>query len=176
MILVCLMANTNTFFCASDSMRLLLFKSYNYRMDCKRSTRRLLCVPLITCMCAVELMQNEPFDSLKQRFLTKSRYQPAIQTWTPGLLKEVQGVADGAGIDFNTMYLFQIIEDLDNYIGYTRHQCTALGVHQTDTQPTLLAQNMDPPNFLHGFPTIFHHYSFHGIAGVCVYGPRTFRT
>ena len=72
------------------------------------------------------------------------------------MLQEVRGLANGAGIDFDTMYFFQISEEFENYAAYTRHKCTAIGVHKTESQPTLLAQNMDPPNFLHGHPTVLH--------------------
>jgi len=106
---------------------------------------------------------HDSFDSLKCRFLRHTDYDKAIETWTPELMDEIRGIADGAGIDYNTLFLFQIGEELDAYYKTIHPKCTAIGVHKTDHQPTLLAQNMDPPNVLHGFPTVLHIVDSNGL-------------
>jgi hypothetical protein len=37
-----------------------------------------------------------------------------------------------------------------------RSHCTSIGKARTDSTPTILAQNMDPPQFLHGHPVVLH--------------------
>jgi hypothetical protein len=41
-----------------------------------------------------------------RKFLAATDFRPAIDRWTPGLLDEVRSIADGAGVDFDTMFAF----------------------------------------------------------------------
>src|SRR5262245_19473286 len=50
-------------------------------------------------------------DGFIEQFFKKTDFLPAIKKWTPDLLDEVRGIADGAGIDFNTMLLFQLPDE-----------------------------------------------------------------
>ena len=36
-----------------------------------------------------------------QRFVKQSNYLPAIKKWTPDLLDEIKGLAEGSGLDFD---------------------------------------------------------------------------
>ncbi|NQT24861.1 hypothetical protein HQ585_05880 [candidate division KSB1 bacterium] len=105
----------------------------------------------------VEQMHELQIDSVKTEYLAKIRYQNAIQQWNPALLDEVRGIADGADVDFETLFLFQMGEEFLTYLNETQpKRCTAIGVSHTDDAPCIVAQNMDPPYFLHGFPTLLH--------------------
>ena len=97
------------------------------------------------------------FEDTKRAFLSKNKYKDAILSWNPDLLNEVEGIAKGSGIDFETIFLFQMGEELHSQSGITNlSRCTSIGVSKSDKNPCLVAQNMDPPYFLHGFPTLLH--------------------
>jgi isopenicillin-N N-acyltransferase-like protein len=96
-----------------------------------------------------------PAETYIRKLLEASDFQPAIERWTPGLLDEVRGIADGAGVDFQTMYAFQLIDetwvmsdDLD------LSECTTIGARKRGDTPAIVAQNLDIPSFYHGFQTV----------------------
>jgi hypothetical protein len=59
----------------------------------------------------LEKTYGVPADVFIARFLERTDFKPAIERWTPGLLDEVRGIADGAGLDFDTVYAFQLIDE-----------------------------------------------------------------
>ncbi len=90
-----------------------------------------------------------------RRFLRYTDFRPSIERWTPGLLDEVRGIADGAGVDFETMFAFQLIDetwvmsrDLE------LHKCTAIAAGKRAGFPAFTAQTQDMPGLYHGFPTV----------------------
>lgn len=91
------------------------------------------------------------------KFLKHTDYLPAMRKWTPGLLEEVRGIAQGAGIDFETMIVFQLIDEYWVHgPGVAGEHCSALGLSRRGDQPSLVAQNMDLEGFRDGFQTILH--------------------
>ena len=106
---------------------------------------------------ASEMMHNMKINDIRNDFLQKTDYLDAIKKWTPELIDEIKGISDGSGIDFDTIFLFQISEELESYgRDVFMQRCTSINVNKTDSNPTYVAQNMDPPPFLHGFPTLLH--------------------
>ncbi|MBN2008579.1 hypothetical protein JW960_04445 [candidate division KSB1 bacterium] len=106
---------------------------------------------------ATEAKYGLPLNDIKDDFLRQTDYVEAIKKWTPELLDEIKGIADGTGIDFDLIYLLQISEELDNCAPHPdMFRCTSVSVNKTDNSPTIVAQNMEPPRFLHGFPTLLH--------------------
>ena len=104
-----------------------------------------------------EAMSNMKFAEIKDKFLKNVKYKDAILKWNPDLMDEIKGIADGSGIDYDTIFLFQIGEELESNLGLVNSfKCTSIGVNKKDKFPCYVAQNMDPPNFLHGFPTLLH--------------------
>ena len=51
-------------------------------------------------------------DIFINTFLDSTDYIPAIKKWTPDLLEEIKGISDGSGIDFNTIFAFQLIDEI----------------------------------------------------------------
>lgn len=97
-----------------------------------------------------ESLEMSP-DKYLREFEEATDFQPAIERWCPGLLEEVAGMAEGAGVDFETMYSFQMG---DEHYWYQRKKwlektgvegvgCSALGVFGEANGRPLLAQNMD---------------------------------
>jgi len=99
---------------------------------------------------------RDPDDFLKD-FLEWADFKDSIDKWAPGMLDEVRGIADGAGIDFETMYAFQLGDEemvydfkecklkkeAEEKNSETGQHCSALGVFGQQDQPNYLAQNMD---------------------------------
>ena len=52
-----------------------------------------------------------PADAFIKKFVSHTQYLAAMKKWTPDLVEEVKGLADGAGIDFDTMLVFQWIDE-----------------------------------------------------------------
>jgi len=103
----------------------------------------------------IEKTYSVPAATYIQRLLEASDFQPAIERWTPGLLDEVRGIADGAGIDFQTMYAYQLIDEtwvMSDDLGLSK--CTTIGVRRRGDSPALVAQTLDLPAFYHGYQTV----------------------
>ncbi len=95
-------------------------------------------------------------DTFVKKFLKKTNFQKAIMRWTPDLWEELKGIADGADVELNTMYAFQLIDEMW-VIGrdVQANNCTTIGVKKTKS-PSIVAQNLDIPGFYHGFQTLLH--------------------
>ncbi len=90
-----------------------------------------------------------------QNLLKKTDFKPAIARWTPGLLDEVRGVADGAEVDFDTMYAYQLIDEIwamNDDLGLSK--CTSIAAGKRNGSPAYVAQTLDIPTFYHGFQTV----------------------
>ncbi len=89
------------------------------------------------------------------RFLQRTDFVSAIQKWTPDLLDEVRGIADGCGLSFETMLAFQLIDELwaneDLIVG---EHCTAIGFPTTAEEPAYLGQTLDVETFRDGFQIV----------------------
>ena len=94
-------------------------------------------------------------------FLTGTRFKPAIQRWTPDLWDEIEGLGEGASVDFNTMFAWQLMDEEWWYrkerfaLAATLNRCSALGVFGEGGAP-LLAQNMDIYTHTDGYQTLLH--------------------
>jgi isopenicillin-N N-acyltransferase-like protein len=90
-----------------------------------------------------------------KRFMATSNFQPAIKKWTPGLLDEVRGIADGADVPFDEIYVFQLADEIWSMGKWAmKHKCTAISVNRRGDQPTIVAQTMDIPGFYQKYPTL----------------------
>lgn len=98
---------------------------------------------------------KRPADEAIRQFLTATDFIPAIQHWTPDLLDEVHGLAEGAGQPFDTMLAFQLGDELYAYLDLRAHDhCSALGVAPADRRSGWVAQTMDLEPIYDGFQTI----------------------
>lgn len=96
-------------------------------------------------------------DRLIQRFLAETNFVPAIRKWTPDLLDEVRGIADGAGLPFETMFAFQLVDEMWVYLDQpTASHCSSMGVAKSGAHPAYVAQNVDLEAFRDGFQVVLH--------------------
>lgn len=103
----------------------------------------------------IEKTYGVPADDFIAEFLKKTDFKPAISRWTPGLLDEVRGIADAAGVDFDTMYAYQLIDELWA-IGpdVMPAKCTTIAAGKRNGKPAYVAQTLDIPEFYHGYQTV----------------------
>jgi hypothetical protein len=103
----------------------------------------------------IELNYQIPADEFIQIFLDSTDYIPAIQKWTPYILDEIRGISAGSDLDFNTIFAFQLIDEIWTSARLINipHHCTSLGInnYKKDGGPNYIAQNIDITPFYHGF-------------------------
>jgi sugar phosphate isomerase/epimerase len=103
----------------------------------------------------LEKTYSVPAATYIEKLLEASDFEPAIERWTPGLLDEVRGIADGAGVDFETMYAFQLVDEIwvmSDDLNFSK--CTSIAARKRGDSPALVAQTLDIPTFYHGFQTV----------------------
>jgi isopenicillin-N N-acyltransferase-like protein len=88
------------------------------------------------------------------RFLQRTDFVSAIQKWTPDLLDEVRGIADGCGLSSETMLAFQLIDELWASGEVVFEHCTAIGFPATAKEPAHLGETLDVETFRDGFQVI----------------------
>jgi hypothetical protein len=96
-------------------------------------------------------------DVFIKRFLAHTEYQKAIREWTPELWDEVEGISEGSGVDFDTVFAFQLVDEMW-VLGrdLLADKCTTIGIAGSDDHPAMVAQTLDIPTFYHGFQTLLH--------------------
>lgn len=90
-------------------------------------------------------------------FERDTSFLPAIRELTPGLLEEVEGIADGASIPLRTCLALQCMDQHWTHMaGLTTRtdRCSTAAVAPAGDHPTRLAQNMDLPKFVDGFQVL----------------------
>ena len=96
-------------------------------------------------------------DAFIAKFVDRTQYVQAIRKWTPDLMDEVRGIADGANIPFDTMLVFQLVDEYWIFGGpVASEHCSGLGVARRGDRPTVVAQNMDLEGFRQGFQVVLH--------------------
>ncbi len=103
-----------------------------------------------------ESYRTDP-DVFIRDFLAATSFQTAAKKWTPDLMVEIRGIAKGAGLDFDTAFAFQLVDEMW-VLGkeVQAEKCTTVGVAKTGPNPSVVAQNLDIPSFYHGFQTLLH--------------------
>ena len=98
------------------------------------------------------------------RLLAQTDFIPAIERWTPDLLEEVRGIAEGANIDFRYTFARQLSDEepwfrremesgSDDETGGGL-ACSSIGLSARDDRPTVIGQNMDTPAWYDGLQVL----------------------
>jgi predicted choloylglycine hydrolase len=97
-------------------------------------------------------------DAFIQKFVKKTAFLPAMTKWTPELVEEVKGIAEGAEVDYPTLLVFQLLDEVwatgPEVVG---ERCSSLGVSRNGPRPATIAQNMDLPPYYDGFQIVLHN-------------------
>jgi len=104
---------------------------------------------------------NADADRFISAFLKQTDYVSAIWRWTPDLLVEIRGIADGSEMPFDTILAYQFLDEIwVNGKAVQREvaaeHCSGMGVAKKGTNPAYIAQNMDLESFRDGFQTVLH--------------------
>lgn len=102
-----------------------------------------------------------PADSFLHQFLTSTNFIPAVEKFTPDILEEVRGIAEGAGQTFNDIFAFQLTDEYwvyeDKLSNDTiNHHCSGIGIPALNGNPAYVAQNMDLDAWMDGYQIILH--------------------
>ncbi len=142
---------------AAPSLRVLELEGTPHARGLKHGTElRQEIATLITSWKAdIERTHGVDADEFVARFLAETDFIPAIEKWTPGLMDEVRGIAEGAGVEFSTMLAYQLPDEmwaLGNTI--SGDHCTGIGVDARGDEPAIVGQNLDVPRWYHVQPTV----------------------
>ena len=98
--------------------------------------------------------QEDP-DTFIAKFLLVTDYKTAVEQWMPELMQELQGISEGSGVDFETIFMHQLGDEYwFNAKDVMAHSCSSFGVNKSANLPSITAQNMDIPEYYHGFQTV----------------------
>lgn len=99
--------------------------------------------------------QPNDADSYLDQFFSQTDYLSAITHWTPDLLEEVKGIAEGSGQTFERILGLQFMDE--EWIFGLRHRldkptskCTAFGLPNQENGISFAGQNMDTPSWVDG--------------------------
>ena len=100
-----------------------------------------------------------PIDRTIDALVNRSHFLEAVKKWTPQLLEEVEGIAEGSNMPFNDIFALQLMDE-GGWFGRKLDQpdyerCTSLGGNQVGDQPAILAQNLDWINIFKNLEVIF---------------------
>jgi len=107
---------------------------------------------------------GNPEDYARQ-IIDGAGFLDAAQKWTPHLVAEIEGIAEGAGIDFKIMFAWNLLDESEwffqshNWINpdyREKSRCSVLGVNRDGVHPTIVAQNADMGPAVDGYQTLFH--------------------
>lgn len=108
-----------------------------------------------------------PEDYVRQ-IVGKTGFLAAAERWTPALVEEVRGIGEGAGVEFDTIFSWNLLDESDWFVNEGRWQnlsvrpksgCSVFGIFKEGDQPALLAQNADMGPAFDGYQTLLriHH-------------------
>ena len=98
------------------------------------------------------------------QFVQETELLDSVKKWTPDLMEEVTGIAEGSGIDFETMFVWQCTDEdwwfrlFERGLGIEGlwSSCSALGSSRDGDLPSMVAQNLDLPNHFDGLQVLLH--------------------
>jgi len=108
----------------------------------------------------IRMNTNGDPDSVLTAFRAATNFEPITRKYTPAVLDELKGIADGSGQSYKDVYAFQLVDEfwiyLDKQQHTTNHHCSGMGVPATANHPAYIAQNMDLENYMHGYQVLLH--------------------
>ncbi len=101
-------------------------------------------------------------DKQVKNFLNKTEFLKSAQRYTPDLLEEIRGIAEGADRDFEEVFAWQCLEELVWFFQInskllsqkSRNQCSVMGIFGQEFNPNILAQTCDNSILFDGFQTL----------------------
>jgi isopenicillin-N N-acyltransferase-like protein len=112
----------------------------------------------------IESVTGTDPDQYIEQFLCNTDLLSAIRRWTPDLLEEVEGIAEGAGLDHEPVLMLQLLDEEwwyrreKGFVGHARplEHCSSLGVVGDGDAATLVGQNLDLPPIADGLQALLY--------------------
>jgi isopenicillin-N N-acyltransferase like protein len=107
------------------------------------------------------LHQTMPISVEKtiEGLVEQAGFLKAVRKWSPGLVDEVEGIAEASNLPFNDIFALQLMDEGGWFAKSLKHpddgHCTSLGCNRLDGQPAILAQNLDWINIFKDLDVIF---------------------
>jgi isopenicillin-N N-acyltransferase-like protein len=103
-----------------------------------------------------EILGQQDVEIEIAEFIHDTDYLKGIRKHAPDLYEELQGISKGAGVDFQTLYAYQMFDELVVYVikKYRLVHCSGFGVYGRDALPNILGQNNDLPPYYAGTHTV----------------------
>ena len=104
---------------------------------------------------------EEP-DRMIQEFARTTGHIETVKRRLPDLYEEMQGIADGAGVDFNELFVYQSFDELFLFLAQSgsldaaNGHCTTIGVYGRPDKPNYVTHNNDIPIYHEGAVTVLH--------------------
>ncbi len=101
-------------------------------------------------------------DTYVEQILRETDFFPAAERWTPDLLEELRGIAEGAGTDFRYTFVRALSDEepwyrRERYFAAAGEKgCSSVGVDAAPGRPAVVAQNMDMPGWCDGHQVLLH--------------------
>ncbi len=109
---------------------------------------------------SLKINHNKNPDQLINYFLSNTNFLEAVKKWSPDLLKEIEGIAEGVGVEFNEIFAMQMAAHDEGWWFFQNpsrfEKCSSLGCFKSGDQPVLIAQNLDLPNIFEGLEVLLH--------------------
>lgn len=64
----------------------------------------------------IRIILQKDSDPLIDYFLSSTNFLSAVKKWTPHLLEEIEGIAEGVGVDFKEIFAFKILHLFNFFI------------------------------------------------------------
>jgi hypothetical protein len=102
-------------------------------------------------------------EEYERQIVGKTGLLAAAERWTPALVEEIRGIGEGAGLEFTTIFAWNLLDESDWFINQTRWEnraalpksaCSAFGVFKEGGRPSLIAQNADMGPDFDGYQTM----------------------
>lgn len=110
-------------------------------------------------------------DEFITAFFRNTHYIPALEKWTPELLQEIKGISDGCGVNFETAFVYQLVDEYWARGQMDGEHCSSVGVSPAKGKPALLGQNLDLESFRDRYQTILRTEDENGLKTMVVTFP-----
>ena len=110
---------------------------------------------------SVTLLNMNPDDFVDQ-FFEDTTYYETVKLQAPDLMEELQGIAEGAGIDHKILFVLNCGDEKWRYLQAKGvfldppNNCTSIGANRTSQYPAMQGQNLDTSTSFRGFETLLY--------------------
>lgn len=109
---------------------------------------------------------NSNLDDFVDQFYEETDYINAVKKWAPNLYEELQGIAQGAGVDLKVLFMHNCSDEVLRFlqskgielkgIEVVLPGCSSIGCNKTPLYPAMQGQNLDTILAFRGFETLFY--------------------